>query len=97
MPVSYTEGRFVGPEETIRHLGAVGQIATQYVDQKGNATADVRFNPAGSMMAVEGITSPDGRVFGRMGHAERTGSGLYKNVPGDYLFGMFENAVKYFK
>ena len=97
VPVSYTEGRFVGPEETIRHLGAVGQIATQYVDQKGNATADVRFNPAGSMMAVEGITSPDGRVFGRMGHAERTDSGLYKNVPGDYLFGMFENAVKYFK
>ena len=97
VPVSCTEGRFVGPEEVIRHLGAVGQIATQYVDQKGNATSDIRFDPPGSMMAVEGITSPDGRVLGRTGHAERTGSGLYKNVPGDYLFGMFENAVKYFK
>ncbi len=97
VPVSHTEGRFTAPDEVIRHLAAVGQIATQYVDNKDNATADIRFNPAGSMMAVEGICSPDGRVFGRMGHAERTGSGLYKNVPGNYLFGMFENAVKYFK
>ena len=97
VPVSYTEGRFVAPDEVIRHLAAVGQIATQYVDHKGSATADIRFNPAGSMMAVEAITSPDGRVFARMGHAERTGSGLYRNVPGDYMFGMFENAVKYFK
>lgn len=97
VPLSCTEGRFVAPEEVIKHLAAVGQIATQYVDQKGNATADIRFNPPGSMMAVEGITSPDGRVIGRMGHAERTGSGLYKNVPGDHFFGMFESAVKYFK
>ena len=97
VPVSHTEGRFIAPDEVIRHLAAVGQIATQYVDNKDNATADIRFNPAGSMMAVEGICSPDGRVFGRMGHAERTGSGLYKNVPGNYLFGMFENAVRYFK
>ncbi len=97
VPVSCLEGRFTGPEEYIRHLGATGQIATQYVDQKGNATADIRFNPPGSMMAVEGITSPDGRVIGRMGHVERTGSGLYKNVPGNYAFSMFESAVKYFK
>ena len=97
VPVSYTEGRFVAPEELIRQLSVSGQIATQYVDHKGSATADIRFNPGGSMMAVEGITSPDGRVFARMGHAERAGSGLYKNVPGNYMFGMFENAVKYFK
>ncbi len=97
IPLSCAEGRFVAPEEVIRHLGAVGQIATQYVDQKGNATADIRFNPPGSMMAVEGITSPDGRVIGRIGHVERTGSGLYRNVPGNHLFDMFESAVKYFK
>jgi phosphoribosylformylglycinamidine synthase len=97
IPLSCAEGRFVAPEEVIRHLGAVGQIATQYVDQKGNATADIRFNPTGSMMAVEGITSPDGRVIGRIGHVERTGSGLYRNVPGNHLFDMFESAVKYFK
>ena len=97
VPVSYTEGRFAGPEEVIRHLAAAGQIATQYVDNRDSAAADIRFNPGSSMMAVEALTSPDGRVFGRMGHAERAGRGLYKNVPGDYLFGMFENAVKYFK
>jgi len=97
VPVSCSQGRFTAPEEVARHLAAVGQIATQYVDNKGNAAADIRFNPAGSMMAVEGVTSPDGRVFGRMGHVERTGSGLYRNVPGNYIFGMFENAVRYFK
>ena len=97
VPVSYAEGRFTGPDEVVRHLAAVGQIATQYVDHKGDAAADIRFNPGGSMMAAEGITSPDGRVFGRMGHAERAGNGLYRNVPGDYFFGMFENAVKYYK
>ena len=97
MPVSCSQGRFTAPEEVARHFAAVGQIATQYVDNKGNAAADIRFNPAGSMMAVEGVTSPDGRVFGRMGHVERTGSGLYRNVPGNYIFGMFENAVRYFK
>jgi len=97
VPVAFSEGRFTGPEETVRHLSAGGQIATQYVDNKGSATADIRFNPAGSMMAAECITSPDGRVIARMGHAERTGSGLYRNVPGNYDSGMFENAVKYFK
>ena len=58
---------------------------------------DVRFNPNGSRMAVEGITSPDGRVFGKMGHSERTGSGMYVNVPGNYDIRMFESAVKYFR
>jgi phosphoribosylformylglycinamidine synthase len=97
VPISHGEGRFIAPDETIRHLAATGQIATQYVDLDGNATGDIRFNPNGSMMAVEGITSPDGRVFGKMGHAERVGKDLYKNVEGKYFMGMFESAVKYFK
>ncbi|MBR6360348.1 MAG: phosphoribosylformylglycinamidine synthase subunit PurQ, partial [Clostridia bacterium] len=76
---------------------ANGQIATQYVDLDGNATDDIQFNPNNSYCAVEGITSPDGRVFGKMGHSERWGAGLYKNVPGNYDIRMFESAVKYFK
>jgi phosphoribosylformylglycinamidine synthase len=75
----------------------MGQIATQYVDLDGNATSDILFNPNGSVMAVEGITSPDGRVFGKMGHAERVGNGLYKNVPGEYFMHMFESGIRYFK
>ncbi|MBR0114524.1 MAG: phosphoribosylformylglycinamidine synthase subunit PurQ, partial [Firmicutes bacterium] len=63
----------------------------------GNASADVHFNPNGSMYAIEGITSPDGRVFGKMGHSERVGEGLYKNVPGNYFNRMFEAAVRYYK
>ena len=97
VPVSHGEGRFIAPEEVIKDLEVHGQIATQYVDLDGNATADIRFNPNGSMMAIEGITSPDGRVFGKMGHAERVGKGLYKNVPGEYFMHMFENGIKYFK
>ena len=81
----------------IKELAKNGQIATQYVDFDGNATSDVHFNPNDSMYAIEGITSPDGRVFGKMGHSERKGSGLYKNVPGNYDIRMFESAVKYFK
>ncbi len=97
VPISHGEGRFLAGEETIRALAANGQIATQYVDLDGNATCDVHFNPNDSMYAIEGITSPDGRVFGKMGHSERVGAGLYKNVPGDYDIRMFEAAVKYFK
>ena len=97
VPVSHGEGRFLAEESVIRSLAENGQIATQYVDLDGNATMDVRFNPNGSMMAIEGITSPDGRVFGKMGHSERTGSGLYKNVPGNYEIRMFESAVQYFR
>ncbi len=96
-PVSHGEGRFIADEELIRKLALNGQIATQYVDLEGNATADIRFNPNGSMMAIEGITSPDGRVFGKMAHAERVGEGLYKNVEGDYFNKMFESAVRYFR
>ena len=96
VPISHGEGRFLADEQLICELAANGQIATQYVDLEGNATSDVRFNPNGSLHAIEGITSPDGRVFGKMGHAERIGYGLYRNVPGEYDMRMFEAAVKYF-
>ena len=97
VPISHGEGRFLASETLIRQLAENGQIATQYVDFDGNATADIHFNPNDSMFAIEGITSPDGRVFGKMGHSERIGSGLYRNVPGNYDIRMFEAAVKYFK
>ncbi len=97
VPISHGEGRFYAEESLIREMAANGQIATQYVDLDGRATADVHYNPNGSMYAIEGITSPDGRVFGKMGHSERVGAGLYKNVPGNYDIRMFESAVKYFK
>ena len=97
VPISHGEGRFLASEELIKELAANGQIATQYVDLDGNATSDVHFNPNNSMYAIEGITSPDGRVFGKMGHSERIGEGLYKNVLGEYDIRMFEAAVKYFK
>ncbi len=97
VPISHGEGRFLASEELIKELAANGQIATQYVDLNGNATSDVHFNPNNSMYAIEGITSPDGRVFGKMGHSERIGEGLYKNVLGEYDIRMFEAAVKYFK
>ncbi len=97
VPISHGEGRFLASEELVRELAANGQIATQYVDLDGNATGDVHYNPNGSMHAIEGITSPDGRVFGKMGHSERIGAGLYKNVPGVYDIKMFEAAVRYFK
>ena len=96
VPISHGEGRFIAPENVIRQLADAGQIATQYVDLSGEPTYDIRFNPNGSYEAVEGITSPDGRVFGKMGHSERTGAGLYRNVPGNYDIGMFRGAVKYF-
>ena len=97
VPISHGEGRFLASEELIKKLAENGQIATQYVDFDGNATSDVHFNPNDSMYAIEGITSPDGRVFGKMGHSERIGEGLYSNVPGNYDIRMFEAAVKYFK
>ena len=97
VPISHGEGRFLASDEAIRSLAENGQIATQYVDLEGNVTSDVHFNPNDSAFAVEGITSPDGRVFGKMGHSERVGYGLYKNVPGRYDIRMFEAAVKYFK
>ena len=97
VPISHGEGRFLASEELIRKLAENGQVATQYVDLGGNVTADVRFNPNNSAFAIEGITSPDGRVFGKMGHSERIGNGLYNNVSGNYDIGMFKAAVKYFQ
>ena len=96
VPISHGEGRFIASDEMIRALAENGQIATQYADQEGRATNDVQYNPNGSCCAIEGITSPDGRVFGKMGHSERTGAGLYKNVSGNYDIRMFEAAVKFF-
>lgn len=97
VPISHGEGRFIASEETIKQLSKNGQIATQYVDLEGNATDNIEFNPNGSTYAIEGITSPDGRIFGKMGHSERTGNGLYKNVLGNYDIKMFKSAVRYFK
>ncbi|MCR5323996.1 MAG: phosphoribosylformylglycinamidine synthase [Lachnospiraceae bacterium] len=97
VPISHGEGRFIAKEALIRTLAINGQIATQYVDIAGHATNDVRYNPNDSMYSIEGITSPDGRVFGKMGHSERVGSDLYRNVPGNYDIGMFKAAVQYFK
>ena len=97
VPISHGEGRFFADDALIADLAKNGQIATQYVDLAGNATNDVHFNPNDSAAAIEGITSPDGRVFGKMGHSERIGAGLYKNVPGNYDLRLFEAAVKYFK
>ena len=97
VPISHGEGKFLASENLIKQLAENGQIATQYVDLAGNPTMDAAFNPNGSVCAIEGITSPDGRVFGKMGHSERIGKELYRNVPGQYDIRMFEAAVKYFK
>ena len=97
VPISHGEGRFLASDAVIEQLAAAGQIATQYCDENGNATNDIQYNPNGSCCAVEGITSPDGRVFGKMGHSERYAPGLYRNVPGDYEIKMFASAVRYFR
>ena len=97
VPISHGEGRFLADEQTIRELAAGGQIATQYVDLQGKPTDDIAWNPNDSVWAVEGITSPDGRVLGKMGHSERVGAGLYRNVPGNYDMGLFRSAVRYFR
>ena len=97
VPISHGEGRFYASAELALQLAANGQIATQYVDLDGNPTMDTAFNPNGSLFAIEGITSPDGRVLGKMGHSERWQKGLYRNVPGEYDMKLFASAVKYFK
>ena len=97
VPISHGEGRFFASKELAMQLAANGQIATQYVDLNGEPTMDTAFNPNGSLFAIEGITSPDGRVLGKMGHSERWQKGLYRNVPGEYDMKLFQSAVKYFK
>lgn len=97
VPISHGEGRFIAPESLIRELAENGQILTQYADLDGNPTTDIQFNPNNSMWAIEGITSPDGRVLGKMGHAERIGTGLYRNVSGTYEMHLFESLVEYFR
>ena len=94
--ISHGEGRFVCSPELQHQLEVTGRIATQYVDEAGQPSMDWNVNPNGSVMAIEGITSPDGRVLGKMGHVERRGDGLYKNVPGDKFMPLFESGVKYF-
>ena len=97
IPVSHGEGRFVADERIIKSLIVNNQIATQYVDFNGKASYDIRFNPNGSYYAIEGITSPDGRIFGKMGHSERIGHNLYKNIPGNKNQRIFEAGINYFK
>ena len=97
VPVSHGEGKIVAPMAELEKMKKNGQIATQYADLNGNATMVSPFNPNGSMWAIEGITSPDGRVLGKMGHSERTGDNLYKNVEGNFDMKIFESGVQYFK
>ena len=94
--ISHGEGRFVAPKALLRKMADAGQIATQYVDEKGVPSMDLDVNPNGSVLAIESITSPDGRVLGKMGHTERAGAGLYKNVPGNTYQELFEGGVSYF-
>lgn len=97
VPISHGEGRFVAPQSLIQRLANNGQIATQYVDLDGTPTMDIRYNPNTSIEAIEGITSPDGRVLGKMGHSERKGSYICKNVAGEKDQKIFESGVNYFK
>ncbi len=94
--ISHGEGKFVAPPELLAQMVEQGQVATQYVDVNGVPSMDLSVNPNGSLLAIEGITSPDGRVFGKMGHSERAGDGLYQNVPGNKLQPLFEAGVRYF-
>ncbi|MBQ4468677.1 MAG: phosphoribosylformylglycinamidine synthase subunit PurQ, partial [Synergistaceae bacterium] len=97
IPISHGEGRFICSEELFVSLMKSGQVAAQYVDMNDNASMETQYNPSGSCFAVECVTSPDGRILGRMGHVERVGRNLYRNVPGNYYMGFFESACDYFK
>ncbi len=95
--ISHGEGRFIANDDVLKTLIKNGQIITQYVDELGNATSNIQYNPNNSVYAIEGIVSPDGRVLGKMGHSERWNNGLYKNVYGEYDLKLFKSAVEYFK
>ena len=95
--VSHGEGRFYAPEAVIKELFANGQVATQYVNEQGQPTMNMPYNPNGSLYAIEGITSPDGRVLGKMGHTERFADGLYRNIYGNKDQMLFKSGVNYFK
>lgn len=95
--ISHGEGRFMAPQGLLDQMMEAGQVATQYVDACGAPSLDLSANPNGSMLAIEGVCSPDGRILGKMGHSERRGSGLYKNVPGNLFQPIFESGVNYFK
>ena len=97
VPISHGEGRFIATPEEIARLAANGQIATQYVNLDGEPTYDIRFNPNESMMAIEGIISPDGRVLGKMAHSERIGSDIAKNIDGNKDQMIFKSGVEYFR
>lgn len=97
IPVSHGEGRFMASEEVLRDLYRRGQIATQYVDPEGNIAHGMPFNPNNSLFGIEGITSPDGKIFGRMGHPERFAEGLLKNIPTANYHNIFRNGTEYFK
>ncbi len=97
IPISHGEGRFVAPDDVVQALIANGQVATQYVDLSGNPTMSIDVNPNGSIECIEGIFSPDGRVFGKMGHSERTGPYIAKNIPGNKLQPLFESGAQYYK
>ena len=96
VPISHGEGRFTAPLKVLEGLAANGQIITRYVDTQGDPSMDMAFNPNGSFGAIEGVCSPDGRIFGKMGHSERIGGGLYKNVAGCYDMGLFRSAFDFF-
>ncbi|WP_338912683.1 phosphoribosylformylglycinamidine synthase [Clostridium perfringens] len=97
IPISHGEGRFVAPEALIKELVENDQIATQYVDLEGNMAMNMPYNPNGSSLAIEGITSRDGRILGKMGHSERIGDNLYKNIPGEFDQKLFKSGVDYFR
>ncbi|ELC8442204.1 phosphoribosylformylglycinamidine synthase [Clostridium perfringens] len=97
IPISHGEGRFVAPESLLKELAKNNQIATQYVDLEGKATMNMPYNPNGSSLAIEGITSRDGRILGKMGHSERVGDNLYRNIPGEFDQKLFKSGVDYFR